>query len=44
LHLRPGRVLRNGRQFFIGFIITEGFLDGASAVVRSLSGGAVPGF
>jgi len=44
MKLAGGRALRNGRQFFIGFIITEAFLDGTSAVARSLSGGVVPGF
>ncbi len=44
MKLAGGRMLRKGRDFFIGFIIAEAFLDGASAVVRSLSGGAVPGF
>ena len=44
MKLAGGRALRTGRHFFIGFIIAEAFLDGASAVVRSLSAGVVPGF
>jgi hypothetical protein len=44
MKLAGGRMLRAARHFFIGFIIAEAFLQGTSAVVRSLSGGAVPGF
>jgi hypothetical protein len=44
MKLAGGRALRNGRDFFIGFIMTEAFLSGTSSVIRSLSGGVVPGF
>jgi hypothetical protein len=38
-----GRLLRQGRYFFIGFIISEVFLDGAWSVICLLTGGAVRG-
>ncbi len=44
MKLVGGRALRFGRDFFIGFIITEAFFSGASAVLRILSAGAVPRF
>jgi hypothetical protein len=37
-----GRLLREGRFFFIGFIVTEVFFIGAWSLVRLLSHGAVP--
>jgi hypothetical protein len=39
-----GRAVRAGRFFFIGFILTEGFLLGVSSITRTLSGGVVPMF
>ncbi len=38
-----GRILRNGRQFFIGFIITELFLDCSWSLAAAISGGRIPG-
>ncbi len=37
-----GRLLRQGRFFFIGFIVSQVFLTGAWSLVRLLTGGAVP--
>ena len=39
-----GRMLRNARDFFIAFIIAEAFVSGVSAIVRTVTGGAAPGF
>ncbi len=39
-----GRTLRKARRFFIAVIMVEGFLDGASVLVRTLTGGAAPPF
>jgi hypothetical protein len=39
-----GRTLRKARRFFIAVIMVEGFLDGASVLVRTLTNGAVPRF
>ncbi len=39
-----GRALRQGRYFFIGLILAEGFMYGVSTVVRSASAGVVPFF
>ncbi|MHC4481721.1 MAG: DUF6785 family protein, partial [Planctomycetota bacterium] len=39
-----GRIVRAGRFFFIGFILAESFLLCISCIVRTLSGGKVPGF
>jgi len=39
-----GRMLRDARYFFIALIMVEAFTDGISALVRTISGGAVPGF
>jgi len=39
-----GKLLRDARYFFIALIIVEGLLGGLSAIVRTISGGAVPGF
>lgn len=40
--LGTGRLLRQGRFFFIGFIVAEVFFTGAWSLVRLLSNGAVP--
>jgi len=39
-----GRMLRSGRYFFIGLIMVEALIGALSVIVRTLSGGAVPGF
>ncbi len=39
-----GRLLRDARYFFIALIMVETFVDGVSAAVRALTGGAAPGF
>ncbi len=44
MKLGGGRALRRGRYFFIGVIVVEGFVTGISAIVRTATGGAVPGF
>jgi len=44
MKLGGGRMLRQGRRFFIGLIVVESFLTGVSALVGTVSGGAVPGF
>ncbi|MFO7956727.1 MAG: DUF6785 family protein [Candidatus Brocadiia bacterium] len=44
MKLAGGRMLRKARDFFIAAIIVDSFITGLSAVVRTLSGGAVPTF
>ena len=44
MKLAGGRMLRQGRYFFIAVIIVEFFTNGLSAIVRSVTGGAVPSF
>ncbi|MHC4479362.1 MAG: DUF6785 family protein, partial [Planctomycetota bacterium] len=39
-----GRIVRSGRYFFIGFILTEAFFDVVSALVRTLTTGGIPAF
>ncbi|MFO7956726.1 MAG: DUF6785 family protein [Candidatus Brocadiia bacterium] len=39
-----GRMLRSARYFFIGLILVEALFSGLSVIVRTLSGGTVPGF
>jgi len=44
LKFGSGKLLRQGRVFFIGFILTDFFLSSVSTVVRTLSDGRIPGF
>jgi hypothetical protein len=44
MKLAGGRMLRKARDFFIAAIIVDSFITGLSAVVRTISGGAVPTF
>ena len=43
LKFGSGRLLRQGRFFFIGFIVTELFFNGAWSLASLLTGGGVPG-
>jgi len=43
LRFGSGRLLRQGRLFFVGFIMTELFFDGAWTLASWLTRGAVPG-
>jgi len=44
MRLAGGRALRKARDFFIALIIVEATMDGVSTIVRTISGGHVPGF
>ncbi|MHC4789285.1 MAG: DUF6785 family protein, partial [Planctomycetota bacterium] len=39
-----GRMVRQGRYFFIGLILVESFFEGLAAILRVLSGGVTPLF
>jgi hypothetical protein len=39
-----GRRLRQARAFFVALILVETFAEGLVAVLRSVSGGAIPAF
>ncbi len=43
LRFGSGRLLRQGRLFFVGFIMTELFFDGAWTLASWLTAGGVPG-
>jgi len=43
LKFGTGRLLRQGRMFFIGFIVTELTVDGLWSLASLFTGGAVPG-
>ncbi len=44
LRLGTGTLVRGGRYFFIGFIMTHFFLSGVATVLTALSGGSIPTF
>ena len=44
MKLSGGRLLRDARLFFIGLIVVEFFVSGVSAIVRTITHGACPGF
>ena len=44
MKLAGGRVLRHARHFFVALILVEAFMGGVSTIVRTISGGDVPGF
>jgi len=44
MKLSGGRMLRDARLFFIGLIVVEFSVSGASAIVRTITHGACPGF
>jgi hypothetical protein len=44
MKLAGGQMLRSARYFFIALIIVETFVSGVSALVSTVTHGAVPGF